>query len=212
MGRGLSELQKTILTMAYENHVREGITPPVKNDDGIYKDWQGLDISQSELLVKLFDFKVKHHYKFDGDERIIIDKTSTGEKCYNAGRATLSRTLKRLEDRGLILRWYIRTSLGIFESMSELIDHKMEMYRITGDASHLDDAFFMRGKRQTGLRLTEKGVETAKKLSVNTSLQCTKVLTDRKEKSHQASKVTQELISIIADLSCFGILETGVKN
>lgn len=75
MGRGLSKLQKDIVHLA--------------------QDAQGIRVR--DILEKLWGWEGKP-WK-DGQ---VFDRSSIGKREYNRGHSTLSRTLERLRQRGLI--------------------------------------------------------------------------------------------------------------
>lgn len=163
MARGLSDLQKQILILALEGHVSRGITPPIEDGEGGYKsDDKGLDIAQNDILVKLFDFKARYHYgNGKSSERIVLDRDDIGRERYNNGRATLSRAIKRLESRGLLTGWYIR--YGYRDEFDT------RMVKETFPERAIEE-YWLIGRRIAGIRLTKKGVDVTKELSVNTSL------------------------------------------
>lgn len=104
MGRGLSELQKSILRIAYRNHQAGPMT-----HGGISK----THAYYAEVLHEHFGFPI--------ERRSYIDKNATdsmylrsnpashtfdlhaiGESRYRAAQAALSRAVKRLSERGLV--------------------------------------------------------------------------------------------------------------
>ena len=92
MGRGLSELQKNILCMAYENRMmRRSRSENLIRDD--------MDLFASEFLEIFFAGKT------------------------NAIRAAVSRAFKRLEERGLVKRYW-----GAYSKWMaiDLTDHGLE--------------------------------------------------------------------------------------
>ena len=114
MGRGISGLQKTILSLAYKNRQAEGRTA---NTD------TGADAYYWELLIEYWGWQpsgtCRCGMRFDGTpihplnvgaegygRRIPSSKkfnrSSIGSDKYNAAMAALSRAAGRLEQRGLI--------------------------------------------------------------------------------------------------------------
>ncbi len=103
MGRGLSDLQKTILRLALRNrNVGDGGGPT----------W-GVDVLHSEVLVEHFGWHGETRNQWGN--RIqggnIFDRLAIGPKAYASARAALSRAVARLEQRGLavavhgVTRW-----------------------------------------------------------------------------------------------------------
>ena len=103
MGRGLSDLQKTILGLALENH---------DNHDGV-DGAKGVDVIYSEILVKHFGWKGNTRDRYG--KRIysftVFDRAAIGAKAYASAEAAVSRAVLRLQQRGLavaihgIVRW-----------------------------------------------------------------------------------------------------------
>ena len=119
MGRGLSELQKTILSMAYENHKKYTSEAWIKKEiEGhnklrIMLAYEGVslpkeytpfhfDLYHYEILAhligldpnKMNEYRVKH-----------FKPESIGYKKYKSLNASISRAILRLWKRGLI-EWY----------------------------------------------------------------------------------------------------------
>jgi hypothetical protein len=95
VGRGLSELQQDIIVMAYENKV-SGVVA--------YHDDQGpvvtAHVRREQILQERFGWepdgaRPDYHYR-------IFSRTDIGHDRYNATMASLSRSLYRLEARGLV--------------------------------------------------------------------------------------------------------------
>jgi CRP-like cAMP-binding protein len=97
VGRGLSELQKTILMLAHENRER-GMGAQHLLDGGQI----GTDVKYPDVLEAYFgwepDWRSRSSQYFD------FSKVDIGEKAYRSARASLSRAFSRLEARGLIVR------------------------------------------------------------------------------------------------------------
>jgi hypothetical protein len=116
MGRGLSDLQKTILRVALMNRQAS------EKDDarGHIASYLGLpkrdpmDIRYAEILVVHFKFPIKRTWKHDeadlSDHEVAkksaggkkFNKQRIGEKRYASALAALSRAFLRLQARGLI--------------------------------------------------------------------------------------------------------------
>jgi hypothetical protein len=110
MGRGLSELQRSILTLALHNRFAEG------RCDGS----NGCDVYLPEILAVHFKWPLAYEgtptdirRDRDGDDdnkdggiysasQPWFSKAMIGAKRYAAGHAALSRAMARLQSRGLI--------------------------------------------------------------------------------------------------------------
>ncbi len=103
MGRGLSDLQKKLLTMAYERRHQS--------------DKCDIDLFTHEALSELYDFEdwkaewymqTWQHQEGRGLARggHHFDVQSIGKNRYSAAHAAVSRAFKRLEQRGLVTRYY----------------------------------------------------------------------------------------------------------
>jgi hypothetical protein len=96
MGRGLSELQKAILVMAYKNHIYG--TPRWIVDESPY----GADLFAPQVLSEFYGWpSVCTRIRKRGPN---FDRQRIGEARYNSNRAAVSRAFKRLEARGLSIR------------------------------------------------------------------------------------------------------------
>jgi hypothetical protein len=88
VGRGLSELQKTILTIAAEEK-----DDPKRHNVALY----------NEVLARHYGWQTKHRYRGDvGPQGWHFSKADIGEKEYRKARAALSRSASRLAERGLV--------------------------------------------------------------------------------------------------------------
>jgi hypothetical protein len=104
MGRVLSDLQKTILRLALANHEDEGRT---------VGDPFGCDVGYAEILATHFGFKPRRPLRYPPDSRICklagpralggyhFSKAAIGDARYHVAHVTLTRTVRRLEARGL---------------------------------------------------------------------------------------------------------------
>ena len=99
MGRGLSELQKSILRVAYRNR-----------SAGV-KQHEAADAVNAEILHEHFRFPLTGSVEFGGQ---YFDVGKIGESAYRVARASLSQAIKRLEERGLVhLCWGITRHSGV---------------------------------------------------------------------------------------------------
>jgi hypothetical protein len=94
MGRGLSDLQKTILRLALANREAEG-------DPCWY------DVGYVEVLATHFGFEPRWPLRRrDGKRELFghpFSKAAIGADRYDAAHATLARAVRRLEARGLAM-------------------------------------------------------------------------------------------------------------
>ena len=92
MGRGLSELQKTILLMAY----------------GHRGDGHGVELRYPEVLRECWGWEPVRRGWGEGRRsspvRRHFSKAEIGEREYRSAQASLSRAVRRLEERGLVER------------------------------------------------------------------------------------------------------------
>jgi|GEM_PF-5063171 len=113
MGKGLSDLQNAIITIAQEN---------IKNEPR-RKERMGADIYLPEVLQRFYGFPVKEKYSFpisirDHPYTHHFSMKEIGEKKYRAAICAVSRAMKRLHERKL-LRWFC---LADGESSGNLTD------------------------------------------------------------------------------------------
>jgi hypothetical protein len=93
MGRGMSELQKTILRRALSNKTRE-------QRDGS----NGADVYGAEIAADHFGWVLPPHYYRDTTRcpgRHNFSKQEIGERRYSSVLAAICRAILRLEERGL---------------------------------------------------------------------------------------------------------------
>ena len=95
MGRGLSELQRQILTLALEK-VDAG-----RRGSRAYQEGHP-DLFISEILVALFGWEPERYHTVLGCQH--FSRAAIGETGYNATMATLSRAIRRLATRNLVKR------------------------------------------------------------------------------------------------------------
>lgn len=105
MGRGLSELQKDILRLAYVNQHSPEVNPADLNLK------RRADVLYPEILHACYGFEpvvrwwagrelsVKESFLFGGQ---IFDRHAIGVDRYNRAQAAVSRAVLRLAERGLI--------------------------------------------------------------------------------------------------------------
>jgi hypothetical protein len=151
MARGLSELQKTMLAMSAE-----------KKDDPEQKD----RVLYSEVLARYYGLMRTHtgeREAFSGSGWH-FSKAEIGEKEYRRARAAVSRSARRLYERGLVL--YVVHVLSGKPCGINLIDAD---YPVLDDATPCHRRLFA-GLRRTGLPGTRvnKGKEKGRGLTAPT--------------------------------------------
>ncbi len=123
MPRGLSDLQKRILAIAYER--RQGRDLDAERAERVREmEKYGLgdyykpapDVYHAELLAEVWGFPHERLFPAERAERFgektrssgwwgqYFDRDAIGRDEYNRATTTLWRTVKRLEDRGLAVR------------------------------------------------------------------------------------------------------------
>jgi hypothetical protein len=90
MARGLSDLQKRILNLAYERRMcGEKIGP--------------CDVCTTQVLLEIYDWPlVENCFSIAAHN---FDRNEVGKQEYDQAMVTVSRALKRLEARGLVSRF-----------------------------------------------------------------------------------------------------------
>jgi len=113
MGKGLSNLQQFILVKSIENIPRsEGYVKIFKQVYGL--DIEGTEIYAPEILYEYYGFPKKSWQSpCDIDKSVkgghgirYFSMAEIGEKRYKSARVALSKAFLRLEERGLLVRWY----------------------------------------------------------------------------------------------------------
>jgi hypothetical protein len=97
VGRGLSNLQKAILVMAHENRL---------TGTDAYSNWDGEGaypphVKRERILQEHFGWQ-PNTVSRPGRSSGIFSRREVGHERYNVVMASLSRSLRRLEARGLI--------------------------------------------------------------------------------------------------------------
>ncbi len=95
----LSRLQRSILELAYVNRVAEGR----------HSESSGADLYFYELMVACFGFPTPPRRYGETDRRRVpgsqrFSRRQIGAARYDAAQASVSRAVRRLEDRGLVVR------------------------------------------------------------------------------------------------------------
>jgi hypothetical protein len=94
MGRGMSDLQKTILRRALSNKIREN-----RNDE------KGADVYGAEIAADHFGWTLPPYFYREDLQRCVgrrvFSKQEIGEQRYSSVRAAICRAILRLEERGL---------------------------------------------------------------------------------------------------------------
>jgi hypothetical protein len=145
MGRGLSELQRSILRLALHNRTAEGLEPildrPPRGGADVYA-WEVLESAYGFREHRRLDWSGKPaetrygsssgnfagHRKPGGEP--LFSRSAIGPRRYNAAHVAVSKAFYRLQERGL--------AKG-----------------------------FIFGGKAAGLKLTAEGVEMAERLSAN---------------------------------------------
>ncbi len=91
MGKGLSELQKKILEMAYKNRNRG-------SGSG--------DVTNREVLIGYYGFKPSCSPQEKRNGAIIFDRQAIGINLYRSASVSVAKAFNRLADKGLAQREY----------------------------------------------------------------------------------------------------------
>ena len=100
MARGLSDLQKNILVMAYSRKLK-ALTEGTYMARGY-----GCDLLAAHVLEGYYGWKTAGIYDYIAPGGHNFDRETIGRNEYNSVRSTLSKTFKGLQDRGLVLLSY----------------------------------------------------------------------------------------------------------
>ena len=92
MTNGLSKLQLSILRLAYAKRPLAVL--------GSLRWRRGVDVYTDELLIGCFGFEPQYDRGDEGG-RFYFSQAAIGRGRYNSARASLSRALLRLENRGV---------------------------------------------------------------------------------------------------------------
>jgi hypothetical protein len=126
MARGLSQLQRQILALAYRNRCerleRAATLDPESHQYRVLTRGVGsVDLYHAEALRDIFGWPVRSFsWRWDGGRPTWgqnFSKRRIGERRYRSGQASLSRAVRRLEERGLVERHGVR---GMMENLSGL--------------------------------------------------------------------------------------------
>jgi len=96
VGRGLSELQKGILKIAYRNRAEKG--KRASSDLA--------DVSNREVLVEVYGFVPEENKGLNTDRPFIFNRKVIGAKRYQSASTAVAKAFKRLSNRGLAHRTY----------------------------------------------------------------------------------------------------------
>ncbi len=107
MGKGLSPLQKLILQTAVH-----------KKGRGLYSKMKGRFFI-AEILVLYYNWKREGIYK----SRYLFDRKKIGEKEYNSAKVAVFKSIKRLEERGLIKK-HVKEEYIFSKEKDTWIDNK----------------------------------------------------------------------------------------
>src|SRR6516164_4813735 len=101
MGRGLSKLQRTILVRALDNRKQEGRGPDKPGGADVYHAKVLADYFGWELPAWYYRRKKEEKWRSPASQK--FSRADIGEKRYVAAQAAISRSLVRLQDRGLVV-------------------------------------------------------------------------------------------------------------
>ncbi len=87
----LSKLQKQILRLAYKNAMLNKVGP---------------DLSNRDVLRDIYKFPVRENVVYSTSQPLLFDRKQIGHRRYNSASVATSKTLERLERRGLVDREY----------------------------------------------------------------------------------------------------------
>jgi hypothetical protein len=142
VGRGLSELQRYILAEAGK---RQTLGQLRKVPDNRFRDSR-FDLYVGEILHGYFGWKPHYPIRLKSDERDIgyhFSRREIGEATYRKTMTTLSRSIRRLEERGLVeyVKGYSWTAVVITPT------GRQELYRLTQspNGTRLTDSQAQRG-------------------------------------------------------------------
>jgi hypothetical protein len=98
MGRGLSDLQRCILTIAFENRESEG------RDPGQTTHKKGADVYRWEIMERFYGWTPPAYARRDGRKPggKKYRPQQIGPREYAAAQAAVSKAMNRLNNRGLI--------------------------------------------------------------------------------------------------------------
>jgi hypothetical protein len=116
MGRGLSDLQQDIIVMAYENKEAGVVSYRVVGDNYRYKSEVVAEVKREQILTERFGWEPSTKRGRPG----VFSRTDIGPERYNRVMASLSRSLHRLEERGLV--WFTHSVLAAGWSGVELTE------------------------------------------------------------------------------------------
>lgn len=105
MGKGLSKLQKQILTLAHEGRGNRDLY-----DDGSINWRQGADVTANQVFGVVY-MKVDVYEVRLGSNHFSIARI--GESKYRSAKVAISKAFRRLEERGLVVRMEGRNWGGV---------------------------------------------------------------------------------------------------
>jgi len=181
MGRGISELQRTILLMAYENHKKYTSEIWIKKEIEEYKKLRVMSAYGGLLLPKEYEpshVDLYHHEIFA--YLIHIDPAKLygtvwhfkpeiiGYRKYNSLNASISRTFSRLHKRGLV-NWYLfnhhsNSAIELTEKGIEYVNGYINC-QVTNNITVSDQFPVFQSINEIKEFLTKSGVENSEILS-----------------------------------------------
>jgi hypothetical protein len=109
----LSHLQRWIMVEAYKEIVKVGRVEPTRRDNRAWPD-STVHFLRIDVLRDYFHLPVRFQYSlYSGSGHWVIDTANVAPGNANAARTALTRSLRRLKDRGLISDSITLTARGI---------------------------------------------------------------------------------------------------
>lgn len=117
----LSRLHRWILVEAYKEILKNGSSKPIKLDWITNPGNTPSHLLRIEVIRDYFKIPVRTQHKEFGGEYLVIDTSQVTPEKANTVRTTLTRSLTRLKERGLISHSIVLTARGI-EIAKELLN------------------------------------------------------------------------------------------
>jgi hypothetical protein len=116
VGRGLSDLQQDVIVMAYENKKAGAVAYRTGPNEYNTRPVVSAHVKREQILRQRFGWQPDTRRGRPG----VFSRTDIGAECYNVVMASLSRSLHRLEERGLV--WFTHSMLAAGWSGVELTE------------------------------------------------------------------------------------------
>jgi len=181
MGRGLSELQRTILLMAYENHKKYTSEIWIKKEIEEYKKLRIMSAYGGLLLpreyeplhVDLYHHEILAHLIHTDPAKLYgtvwhFKPEAIGYRKYNSLNASISRAFSRLQRRGLV-NWYLfnhhsNSAIELTEKGIEHVNGYIK-YQVTNNITVSDQLPVFQSVNEIKEFLAKSGVENSEILS-----------------------------------------------